>query len=201
MFVGALKLDLQILGSRSLKEKRMVLRRIKDRVRERLGLVVAEVGNHELWQRAELGIAVTSGDRSKVMKLLDEVGSYIASAESVELLAQWREVSSFDGELDAGVRASEAIDRYDDADADADADADYEADEEGRAGDAGDVDSSTDMTGASGGGGVRALGTADGRSGRRGGSESGGGTGRRQANNGAQWTPPEWQRILDEESR
>ena len=67
MFVGALKLDLQILESRSLKEKRMVLRRIKDRVRERLGLVVAEVGAQELWQRAQLGVAAASGDRGKVM--------------------------------------------------------------------------------------------------------------------------------------
>lgn len=188
MFVGALKLDLQILESRSLKEKRMVLRRIKDRVRERLGLVVSEVGNHELWQRAELGIAVTSGDRGKAMALLDVAGRYIASTEGVELLAQWREVSRFDGELVVGQD-------HDDAAEDAVSDA-------SEAGDVGEArDGAADKIDESAGEAAGMSGDADGRSGRRGGVESGGGTGRRQANNGAQWTPPEWQRILDEESR
>jgi uncharacterized protein YlxP (DUF503 family) len=149
MFVGALKLDLQILESRSLKEKRMVLRRIKDRVRERLGLVVAEVGRHELWQRAELGIATASGDRGKLTELLDAACRSIATTEGVELLAQWRDVSSFDGQLVVGELET---------------------------------------------------GDSDGSAGRNS-DEPGGGAGRRPANNGAQWTPPEWQRMLDEESR
>ena len=102
MFVGALKLDLQILGSRSLKEKRMVLRRVKDRVRVRLGLVVAEVGSHELWQRAELGLATASGDGGKLLELLDTAWRCVAATEGVELLAHWRDISSFDGEQVAG---------------------------------------------------------------------------------------------------
>jgi len=102
VFVGALKLDLQILGSRSLKEKRMVLRRVKDRVRVRLGLVVAEVGSHELWQRAELGLATASGDRGKLLELLDTAWRCVAATEGVELLAHWRDISSFDGEQVAG---------------------------------------------------------------------------------------------------
>ena len=49
------KISLVIDQSHSLKEKRMVLRRIKDRVRERLHVSVNEVGEHDIWQRAELG--------------------------------------------------------------------------------------------------------------------------------------------------
>lgn len=183
MFVGALKLDLQILESRSLKEKRMVLRRIKDRVRERLGLVVAEVGNHELWQRAELGLATASGDRGKLLELLDAALRCVAATEGVELLAHWRDVSSFDGELVAG----ELADPSDDPSGD-------QADDRRGPDERNDLDD-----------GHRAAGTnedgndAGGPAGR--GSEPGGGSGRRQANNGAQWPPPEWQRMLDEESR
>jgi uncharacterized protein YlxP (DUF503 family) len=107
VFVGALKLDLQILGSRSLKEKRMVLRRIKDRVRERFGLVVAEVGAQELWQRAQLGLATASGDRGKLLELLDGAWRCVAATEGVELLARWREVTSFAGELQHEAAAGE----------------------------------------------------------------------------------------------
>ncbi len=135
MFVGALKISLQILESRSLKEKRMVLRRIKDRARERLGLTVVEVGAHELWQRAELGVATASGDRGKLMELLDDAWRCVVSAEGVEPLAQWREVTRFEGEP------------------------------------VGDIE----------GQGAAAEG--------RGGSSD------------TQWTPPEWQRMLDEEPR
>lgn len=98
VFVGALKLDLQILESRSLKDKRMVLRRIKDRVRERLGLVVVEVGAQELWQRAELGVACTSGERAKVGALLDDVRRCVVSTEGTSLLREWRDLSGFAGQ-------------------------------------------------------------------------------------------------------
>lgn len=172
MFVGALKLDLQILESRSLKEKRMVLRRIKDRVRDRLGLVVAEVGDHELWQRAQLGVATVSGDRGKVMELLDAACRCTAGVEGAEILAQWRDVSSFEGELVHERR--DAGDGFSDDDR-----SDADASSEGARADAQD------------GGNREPFGGEPGeRAGRRG-----------RANNDAEWLPPEWQRMLDEEPR
>lgn len=74
------KLSVVIGQSHSLKEKRMVLRRVKDRVKERLGVVINEVGEHDIWQRAELGCAVTSNDRQKAHDLLDQVVRVAASA-------------------------------------------------------------------------------------------------------------------------
>jgi uncharacterized protein len=97
VFVGAFKIELRILESRSLKEKRMTLRRIKDRVRERLGVTVVEVGAQDLWQRAEVGMATVSGDRGKLNALLDEVRRCIVATEGVEVLQAWRDVSTFEG--------------------------------------------------------------------------------------------------------
>ena len=51
----------------------MAIRRIKDRVRERIGVAINEVGEHDRWQLAELGCAVTSADRAKALEILDEV--------------------------------------------------------------------------------------------------------------------------------
>jgi uncharacterized protein len=97
VFVGAFKIELRILESRSLKEKRMTLRRMKDRARERLGVTVVEVGAQDLWQRAEVGVATVSGDRGKLIALLDEVRRCIVATEGVEVLQEWRDVSTFDG--------------------------------------------------------------------------------------------------------
>jgi len=61
VYVGMAKISLVIDQSHSLKEKRMVLRRIRDRVRERLHVTINEVGELDNWQRAELGCAVALG--------------------------------------------------------------------------------------------------------------------------------------------
>ncbi|MEO6776575.1 MAG: DUF503 domain-containing protein [Kofleriaceae bacterium] len=98
MYVGIAKISLVIGESHSLKEKRMVVRRIKDRVRERVGVIVNEVGSQDSWQRAELGCAVTSGEAEVAGQLLDDVVRVIASAAldgGAEVAAIAREVTPF----------------------------------------------------------------------------------------------------------
>ena len=96
MYVGVAKLTVVIGQSHSLKEKRMVIRRIKDRVRERVGVVVNEVGELDNWQRAELGCAVASGDRQKALELLDEVVRVTQSACDGQLIAVAKDAWTFD---------------------------------------------------------------------------------------------------------
>lgn len=55
MVVGVLSVELHLPGARSLKDKRMVLRRVKDRLKK-FNVAVAEVDHHDLWQRAGLAI-------------------------------------------------------------------------------------------------------------------------------------------------
>jgi uncharacterized protein YlxP (DUF503 family) len=98
MFVGMARLGLVIGASHSLKEKRMVIRRIKDRVRARLGIVVNEVGDQDTWQRAELGVAVVSGDRHKALELLDDVVRVAMAAGGSEIVSINRSVIRFEGE-------------------------------------------------------------------------------------------------------
>ena len=86
MYVGMAKLTLVIDESHSLKEKRMVLRRIKDRVRERLHINLNEVGELDVWQKAELGCAVASGDRNKALELIDDVVRVAMAAGGAEIV-------------------------------------------------------------------------------------------------------------------
>ncbi len=96
MYVAAARLALRIDHSHSLKEKRAVIRRIKARVQERLHVALSEVGSLDVWQRAELGAAVVSGDRSKANEVLDAVVRMLSEEPACELLAQRRELIRLD---------------------------------------------------------------------------------------------------------
>ena len=96
MYVALAKISLAIRESHSLKEKRMVLRRIKDRVRERAGVILAEVGEQDIWQRAVLGCAVPSGDPNKAREILDEVIRIAMGAGGAEISGIARDVIPFE---------------------------------------------------------------------------------------------------------
>jgi len=61
MTVALLSLECYLPMAQSLKDKRMVLRRIKDRLRA-LNVAVAEVAHQDLWQRAGLGVVTVATD-------------------------------------------------------------------------------------------------------------------------------------------
>jgi len=96
VYVGMAKISLVIDQSHSLKEKRMVLRRLKDRVRERAHVVLSEVGDQDVWQRAELGCAVASSDRTKALEVIDEVVRVAMSAGGAQIVGIAKDVTTFD---------------------------------------------------------------------------------------------------------
>lgn len=79
MVVGMCRFDLRLGEGRSLKAKRKVLRGLIDRLRERFNAAVAEVGSNDLWQRAEVGVAVVGNDARHVQSMLDAVTAAVAS--------------------------------------------------------------------------------------------------------------------------
>jgi uncharacterized protein YlxP (DUF503 family) len=99
VYVGIARVDVAVGHSHSLKEKRMVIRRIKDRVRERVGVIINEVGALEVWQRGELGFAVVSAERTKVGELVEQVVRVIAGCEGAQVLAIAKDQITFEGEL------------------------------------------------------------------------------------------------------
>ncbi len=73
MVVGVGFVDLLIPESRSLKEKRKVVRSVVDRLRARFNAAVAEVGDQELWGRARIGFSVVANDTRFVNSSLDQI--------------------------------------------------------------------------------------------------------------------------------
>lgn len=70
MFVGVARLVLSIPGARSLKDRRRVVKSLKDRVRARLPVSLAEVGDLERYQVATLGVAVVSNEAARCSEVL-----------------------------------------------------------------------------------------------------------------------------------
>lgn len=96
MFVGVARFDIHLLDQpNSLKAKRSTLRRIRDRIQQRLRLSVAEVGHQDLWQRSVFGVASVSPDQTTARRLLDQAAELIASEPNVEIVSEDYDVSAW----------------------------------------------------------------------------------------------------------
>jgi uncharacterized protein YlxP (DUF503 family) len=73
MPIGVLNLELHLPHAHSLKEKRMVVRGLKDRLRARFNVAVAELDHQDLWQRSLLGVVSISGDQKALESLFEAV--------------------------------------------------------------------------------------------------------------------------------
>ncbi len=73
MVVGLLTLEVHLPYAHSLKDKRQVLRSLKDRLRSHFNVAVAEVDHQDLWQRATIGVVSVSNDRTYLNQLLEGV--------------------------------------------------------------------------------------------------------------------------------
>jgi uncharacterized protein YlxP (DUF503 family) len=105
MTVGIARLTLFIPDSHSLKEKRMVIRRVKDRTRNKFNVAIAEVEDNDVWQRAVLGLALVGNERRFVDSALDEVVRFVRG--EAEVVNAEREVQTFSEALatnDLGVK-------------------------------------------------------------------------------------------------
>ena len=107
MVVGVCRMRFVIPTGRSLKAKRSVLSRIKDRVRHRFNVAIAEVGSNDLWRRIDLGLAVTGNDGPHVQSQLSNVQNFIVSLGLAELVDTWTEVLHFNDGFQEGRFAAE----------------------------------------------------------------------------------------------
>ena len=93
--VGLLTLHLHIPHSHSLKDKRKVLQALKDRLRRRSNVSVAEIEFQEKWQRSVVGVVAISQAEAHAREVLERVeqeaarllGSDLTSSEIEFLLA------------------------------------------------------------------------------------------------------------------
>jgi uncharacterized protein YlxP (DUF503 family) len=86
MVIGICQLDLLIPENHSLKGKRHVLRKLIDRVKHRFNVAISEVGDHDLWQRAQIGLCIVGNDRRHINSSLDKVIDFVEKMHLVEMV-------------------------------------------------------------------------------------------------------------------
>jgi len=77
MVIGVGSWDLSLPGCRSLKEKRMVVKSLKERLQHRFRVSVAETSHHDVWTRAQLTAAVVTTDRGQADSILDKIDTFV----------------------------------------------------------------------------------------------------------------------------
>jgi len=83
------RLELELPYSSSLKEKRKILRSLKDRLR-RKNVSVVEVDNHDVWQRATVELALAAVSRGAAEEKREEIRRALLNYEELAIL-DWRE--------------------------------------------------------------------------------------------------------------
>lgn len=86
MHAAAVRFDLHVPESRSLKAKRAAIRPIVDTLRHRFHVSVAEVDHQDLWQRAAIAVAVVSGEGAHLDEVLDTIERFVRAAGDVEVI-------------------------------------------------------------------------------------------------------------------
>ena len=86
MIVGVCTVELFIPEGHSLKVKRQVLQSLKNRLREKFNLSVAEVGEQDLWQKSILGLACVANESAHVNQVLEQALNLIRGIPTIELV-------------------------------------------------------------------------------------------------------------------
>ena len=105
MTVGVCRITLLVPESHSLKERRMVLRRIKDRVANKFNVAIAEVSEGEYadsWQSAQIGFAVLSNDKAFTQSMVQKVLDYIDSLGMAKLVDDEQDYIDYGSERAGG---------------------------------------------------------------------------------------------------
>ena len=92
MVVGTLEIKLLIRGSRSLKDRRAVVRSLRDRISSRFRVSVAEVGDSDSPQRSALGVAGVSYAPRVVHGVLSKILDLVASDPRAEIVDQHMDI-------------------------------------------------------------------------------------------------------------
>ena len=86
MILGTCRIDLFIPAAGSLKGKRAVVKSLKERIRHRMNVSIAEVDHQDYWQRAALGVAVVSNEKKHADQVLAAVVRLVRSEPRVEMI-------------------------------------------------------------------------------------------------------------------
>jgi uncharacterized protein len=75
--IGVRSFELHLPGAHSLKDKRSVLKSLKDRLHNEFNVSVAETGRHDAWQTAEITVCVVSVEQRHAASVLESIDHFV----------------------------------------------------------------------------------------------------------------------------
>jgi uncharacterized protein len=98
MFAAAMRIEVHIPASGSLKDKRKVVRPFVEGLRRVASFSVAEVAHHDTWQRAAFGVAIAAPDAVALERLIDRVRRYVDDQMEMDVVdVRLTYMEAFDG--------------------------------------------------------------------------------------------------------
>jgi len=86
MVVGTGIIDIVITGSRSLKEKRAVLRRILGRTKNTFNISIAEVGQSDDWKKCRIGFSIVGNERRFINSKIDTILNFVEGMNLADII-------------------------------------------------------------------------------------------------------------------
>jgi len=90
--IGVLTLELRVEDSHSLKDKRHVVQSLKDRLRVKFNVAVAEIDSQDVWQRATVAAVTVSSSHQfaeKVLRSVEDEAAALLGAELADATVEW----------------------------------------------------------------------------------------------------------------
>ena len=86
MIIGVIKFLIFISSSSNLKEKRMILRSLKNKLRDNFNISVIELDDHDKWQRSTLALATIGSKKASVNSMLSNIINFLEDSKQFQLL-------------------------------------------------------------------------------------------------------------------
>ena len=90
MHIGMIVWELEVIGCQSLKDKRSVIKSLKDRLHEKFNLSVAETAHQDKWQRAELTACVVASEKKHAESVLASADQLVVSEYRARIIDTYR---------------------------------------------------------------------------------------------------------------
>ncbi len=87
MRVAICILEVYIPGANSLKAKRQVTKSLIQRLRNKFNVSITEVGEQDLWQKAELGMAVVCHNGAGADSIMEKIFSFVEKESNVDIIS------------------------------------------------------------------------------------------------------------------
>ncbi|QNB47615.1 DUF503 family protein [Thermanaerosceptrum fracticalcis] len=92
MLVCVIKIDLRLFAVSSLKEKRSIVKSLIEKTKHKFTVSIAEIGEHDVWQAAQLGLALVGNSRSLLEREMNKILDFLEAGGEVEIVSVVHEI-------------------------------------------------------------------------------------------------------------